>query len=179
MSRKAGRKVIMKLLLLQSIILVFGLGGFSVSTPKTSSRSAVAYQAKDSSLLKPTDVAYTESMEVAQFLNGKGINVKSVHGSKLNGFFRGLNKAAFFKTEKGVVEVIFFPEQMGAERVQVREQRKAGRYLYSFEGQPDPNPPGDTIDAGRPMYFLMHRSWFIVLSSKELHDALQRALAEG
>ena len=118
-------------------------------------------------------------MEVAQFLNGKGINVKSVHGSKLNGFFRGLNKAAFFKTEKGVVEVIFFPEQMGAERVKVREQRKAGRYLYFFEGQPDPNPPGDTIDAGRPMYFLMHRSWFIVVSSKELHDALRRALAEG
>lgn len=179
MSRKAGRRVIMKLLLLQSIILVFGLGGFSVSAPKTFSCSAVAYQAKDSSLLKPTDVAHTEAMEVAQFLNGKGINVKSVHASKLNGFFRGLNKAAFFRTEKGVIEVIFFPEQRGAERVQVREQRKAGRYLYSFEGQPDPNPPGDTIDAGHPMYFLMHRRWFIVLHSKELNDALQPALAEG
>ena len=169
----------MKLLLLCFTILVMGLDAFNVTTPKTSLQSTLAYQSEDSSILKPTDVAYTQAMEFAQFLNGKSINVKSVHGSKLNGFFRGLNKAAFFRTEKGVVEVIFFPEQRGAERVRVRERRKAGRYLYSFEGQPDPNPPGDTIDAGRPIYFLMHRNWFIVLSSKELYDALQRALTEG
>ena len=169
----------MKLLLLCFTVIVVGLGAFNVTTPKTAFQSTLAYQPEDSSILKPTDVAYTQAMEFAQFLNGKGINVKSVHGSKLNGFFRGLNKAAFFRTEKGVVEVIFFPEQRGAGRVRVRERRRAGRYLYSFEGQPDPNPPGDTIDAGRPMYFLMHGSWFIVLRSKELYDTLQRALTEG
>ncbi len=169
----------MKLLLLYFITLIIGLDAYSVTTPNTSAQSITAYQSKDSSILKPTDAASSHAMEFAQFLNGKGVNVKTVHGSKLNGFFRGLNKAAFFRTEKGVVEVIFFPEQRGAERVRVREQRKAGRYLYSFEGQPDPNPPGDTIDAGRPMYFLMYRNWFMVLSSKELYDALQRALTEG
>jgi hypothetical protein len=97
----------------------------------------------------------------------------------LNGFFRGLHKAAFFRTDKGVVEVIFFPEPAGADKIRVTERRREGRYLYTFEGQPHPNPPGDTIDAGRPMYFLMHRNWFIVLSGKELYEALQRALTEG
>ena len=97
----------MKSLLLFTV-LVIGLDALRVMLPKTPSRSTVAYQPEDSSILKPTDVAYRQAMEFAQFLNGKGINVKSVHGSKLNGFFRGLNKAAFCRTEKGVVEIIFF-----------------------------------------------------------------------
>lgn len=169
----------MKVLLLYFTVIVVDPGAFNVMTSKAPFQSTLAHQAEDSSILKPTDVAHTQAIGFAQFLNAKGINVKSVHGSKLNGFFRGLNKAAFFRTEKGVIEVIFFPEERGAEKVRLRERRKAGRYLYSFEGQPDPNPPGDTIDAARPMYFLMHRNWFIVLRSKELYDALQRALTEG
>jgi hypothetical protein len=133
----------------------------------------------DVSLLKPADVAYAEAMEFARFLNGKGINVKSVHASKFNGFFQGIKKAAFFRTDKGVVEVIFFPDAKGAERIRVTEQRKPGRYLYSFEGQPHPNPPGDTIDSQRPIYFLIHLNWFIVPESKEFYDALKGALKEG
>lgn len=153
-------------------------GAFAAASPTNSARAPVAYQAKDSSILKPTDAAYAEAMELAQFLNSKGIIVKSVHSSKLNGFFRGLNKAAFFRTEKGVVEVIFFPAPTGAEKIRVTVQRREGRYLYSFAGQPHPNPPGDTIDASRPMYFLTHRKWFIVLSSEELYSALNQALRE-
>jgi hypothetical protein len=167
----------MKLLLSYCIMLVICFDVSGAASLKTSSASIVAYQSKDSSILKPADVAYAEAMEFARFLSGRGIVVKSVHGSKLNGFFQGLKKAAFFRTDKGVVEVVFFPEPKGAEMVRVKEQRRAGRYLYSFEGQPHPNPPGDTIDAGRPMYFLMHRNWFIVSGSEELYGALGRALA--
>jgi hypothetical protein len=158
------------------LVMCFDLVG--VASTKSSSPATVVCQAQDSSILKPTDVAYAEAMEFAQFLNGKGINVKSVHRSKLESFFRGLEKAAFFRTDKGIVEVIFFSEPTGAERVRVKEQLRAGRYLYSFEGQPHPNPPGDTFDANRPMYFLMHRNWFIVADSEELSDALKRALIE-
>jgi hypothetical protein len=169
----------MRLHLLLCTILALCLGGFAVASHVSSSRTMIAYQAKDGSILKPTNTSYKEAMEFAQFLEDKGIIVKSVHGSKLNGFFQGLEKAAFFRTDKGIIEVIFFPEPRGAVKVRVREQRRAGRYLYSFEGQPHPNPPGDTIDAGRPMYFLMHRNWFMVTDSEELHDALKLALTEG
>ncbi len=156
----------------------FEAGG-SVLPSEAYSYLPQASKSQDVSLLKPGHVAYADAMEFARFLGDKGINVKSVHGSKLESFFRGVEKAAFFRTDKGVVEVIFFPSSTGAESVQVTEQRKNGRYLYSFRGQPRPNPPGDTIDAGRPMFFLMRRNWFIVRSSKELYDALQRALTEG
>ncbi|HEY0079566.1 MAG TPA: hypothetical protein VGB73_13215 [Pyrinomonadaceae bacterium] len=169
----------MKLRLFYSTILVVCFGTLVATSAGNSSPVSVAYQSKDSSILKPTDVAYAEAMKFAQFLNSKGITVQSVHGSKLNGFFRGLNKAAFFRTDKGVVEVIFFPEPTGAEKVRVTEQRREGRYHYSFEGQPEPNSHGDRIDAGRPMYFHMHRNWFIVLSSEGLYDALRRALTKN
>jgi hypothetical protein len=163
----------MRLLLLYLTIFAICFGGSGVASPKPPP------QAKDSSLLRPTDGAYAEALEFTQFLHGKGITVKSVHRSKLESFFKGIEKAAFFRTDKGIVEVIFFPDPAGAEKVQVTERRRAGRYLYSFEGQPQPNPPGDTFDSNRPMYFLMHRNWFIVPDSKEFYDALKGTLKEG
>jgi len=169
----------MKLLLLYFSLLAMCFGTFGTSSPKIPSLATVACQSEDGSLLKPTDVAYTEAMGFARFLDGKGIVVKSIHGSKLNGLFQGLEKAAFFRTDKGIVEVIFFPDPRGAETFQVTEQRRAERYLYSFEGLPQPNPPGNTFDSNRPMYFLMHRNWFIVPDGKEFYDALKVALKEG
>ena len=168
----------MKLLLLYFTIPAMCFGAFGTASPKTPSLATGAYQSEDRSLLKPTDVAYAEAMGFARFLNGKGIVVKSVHGSKLNGLFQGLEKAAFFRTELGVVEVIFFPKPAGAEGVRVTEQRREGRYIYSFEGLPHPNA-GDGIDASRQMYFLTRGDWFIVIDKEELYDVLKRALVEG
>ena len=73
-------------------------------------------------------------MKFAQFLNSKGVTVQSVHSSKLNGFFRGLKKAAFFRTDKGVVEVIFFPEPAGAEGVRATERRRGGGISTPLRG---------------------------------------------
>lgn len=161
-----------------TIVLGFVIVG-TVLPQKALNHLSQAGQSEDVSLLKPTDVAYADAMDFARFLEDKGIKVKSVHGSKFNGFFRGIRKAAFLRTDKGIVEVIFFPDPTGAEKIQVTEQRQPGRYLYSFQGQPHPNPPGDTIDSNRPMYFLMHRNWFIVPDGKKFYDALKDALKQG
>jgi hypothetical protein len=155
-------------------VLGFEAVGHAKEVPSNLSQAS---QSQDGSLLKPEHRAYMDAMEFALFLNQRGINVKSVHRSKLESLFPGIEKAAFFKTEKGVVEVIFFPDPRGAESVTVTEQRKAGRYLYSFEGQPNPKLD-DAFDSSRPMYFLMHRNWFIVLDSDELYDAVKSALKE-
>jgi hypothetical protein len=158
--------------------LCFEVGG-SLPARKTFSHLPQASQSQDISLLKPEHIAYADAMEFARFLNDRGITVESVHRSKLEGFFRAVDKAAFFRTDRGVVEVIFFPDPGGAETIQVTEQPGSGRYLYSFQGQPNPNPPGDRFDSNRPMYFLKHRNWFIVLTNEELYDELQRILMEG
>jgi hypothetical protein len=123
--------------------------------------------------MKPDDPDYGDAMEFACWLNEKGIKFLSLHRSKLNGMWPGLTKAAFFKTEMGVVEVIFFPEPVGAENVIVTERRADGRYLYSFSGYP---ALVGGFDGNQPMYFLMHRNWFIVPGKEELYQALKRAL---
>jgi hypothetical protein len=134
---------------------------------------------KDSSLLRPSDAAYAEAMEFARFLEGQRLRVESVHRSKLESFFQGINKAAFFKTKRGVIQVIFFPEANGAEKVRATEQRDNGRYIYRFRGQPHPHPPGDTIDSARPIYFVMHGGWFIVTGDQKLANALKSGLAHA
>lgn|SRR2546425_3611971 len=136
---------------------------------------AVAAQARgsrDASLLRHSDIAYADATQFARFLNQHGITVKSIHRSKLESFFRGVNKAAFFKTNRGVLDVIFFPDN-GAERVSATEHREDKRYIYSFRGQPQPNPPGDTFNSGGPMYFITHGGWFIVAFDERASNAVK------
>lgn len=135
-------------------------------------------QSEDVSLLPSTDVAYADAARFAQFLDEHNFKVQSVHASKLNGFFRGVKRAAYFKTAKGVVEVIFFPDKTGAEKISVTEQRKDKRYIYSFEGQPQPNPPGDMFNSSQPVYFIMRGNLFIVTFDKELSKELKSALGK-
>ena len=130
----------------------------------------------DDSLLRPSHPAYADAMEFARFLNEHNIAVKSIHNSKLNGFFRGLPKAAFLRTDKGILEVIFFPDN-GAEKVSVTERRDNNRYIYSFRGQPHPNPPRDIYNSARPVYFIMHGGWFVVTYNEEASTAVKSAFS--
>ncbi|SRR5258706_5637879 len=140
---------------------------------------AVAAQSRDASLLRRSDIAYTDATEFASFLNQHGITVRSIHRSKLESFFRGVNKAAFFKTDRGILEVIFFPDNE-AKSVSATEHRENKRYIYSFRGQPQPNPLGDTFNSARPMYFITHSSWFIVAFDERTSNTVKSLfLANG
>jgi hypothetical protein len=111
----------MFLLLCISIVLGFEAVG---QVQEVSSPPSQVKQSHDGSLMQPGHPAYVDAMEFALFLNQSGINVQSVHKSKLESLFPGIEKAAFFRTDKGVVEVIFFPDPRGAENISVTEQRK-------------------------------------------------------
>jgi len=103
--------------------------------------------------------------------------LKSIHKSKLEGFFRGTTKAAVFKTEKGAFEIIFFPESGQAEKIKSNEKRDGKRYIYSFEGQPEPNPPLDIMNAAYPVRFIAKGNWFVVVyNNEELAETLQKIL---
>ncbi|MDQ4122752.1 MAG: hypothetical protein M3209_15045 [Acidobacteriota bacterium] len=140
--------------------------------------AAQTRQSEDVLLLRSTDVAYADAAKFAQFLSDHNFKVQSIHASKLNGFFRGVERAAYFKTDRGIVEVIFFPDATGAEKISVTEQRKDKRYIYSFEGQPQPNPPGDTFNSSQPMYFIIRGNLFIVIFDEQLSRALKSALVK-
>ena len=139
-----------------------------------------AAQIQDVSLLRPADIAYQDAAKFAQFLKAKGVEVRSIHRSTLEGFFKGMGKAAFFRTDKGIVEVIFFPGPLDAEKVSItysRNDSKAVPHRYKVEGQPVHGE--GVIHAAYPVYFTLHRSWYIVTSDAEMDATLKRSLGQS
>jgi len=127
--------------------------------------------AADTSLMKPTDVAYSDAQAFAARLREQGFEVTSIHRSKLEGFFLGVNKATFLRMRKGVIEVILFPDGEAARRIQVDLARKGDRYIYTFRGQPQPRP-SDSMDSAYPLFFIARGNAFIVTDNSELATAL-------
>lgn len=136
--------------------------------------------AQDVSLLQPADIAYQNAAEFARLLKAEGVEVRSIHRSTLEGFFKGIGNAAFFRTDKGIVEVIFFPGPLDAEKVTITYSRNAAKgipHKYKVAGQPAHGE--GVIYATAPLYFTLHKSWYIVTSDTELDSALKRSLGQS
>ena len=141
-----------------------------MSGPETvSAQYGQTERADDTSLLKPTDVAYLDAQAFAARLRQQGFEVNSIHRSKLEGFL-GVNKAAFFRMGKDVIEVIFFPDAEAASCIQVDLRREGDRYIYAFRGQPQPRPT-DAMNSAYPMYFIAQGNAFIVTNNSKLATA--------
>ena len=158
-------------------LLLFCL--IAITYPTTMSRLAtVSAQraqtepAADTSLMKDTDVAYSDAQAFAARLREQGFEVTSIHRSKLEGFFLGVNKAAFFRMGKGIIEVIFFPDAEAAGRIKVDLRCEGDRYIYTFRGQPQPRPTGDAMNSAYPMFFIDRGNAFIVTNNSHLATAL-------
>ena len=134
----------MKTLLLFCLIAVTFPAAMS-RLAAVSSQQAQTEPADDTSLMKATDVAYSDAQAFAARLREQGFEVASIHRSKLEGFFLGINEAAFFRMGKGVIEVIFFPDAEAARRIQVDLRRDGNHYIYTFRGQPQPRPTTDAM----------------------------------
>ena len=132
---------------------------------------------EDISLLKPGHISYADAVNAAGRFEAAGLKINTIHQSKLQGFFRDIWKAAVYKTDKGAFEIIFFPEPGQAEKIRAKEAREGKRYIYSFEGQPHPNPPGDVFNAAYPMRFIMTDNLFVVIhDNEELYEILKKIL---
>jgi hypothetical protein len=134
-----------------------------------------AQPAADSSLMKPTDIAYSDALAFAALLREQGFEVTSIHRSKLGGLFEGVDKAAFFRMGKRAIDVIFLSGDEAARRIQVDLKRDAGRYIYTFRGLPGPG--GGGMDSQYPIYFVTHRKAFIFTDDRQLAERLKTRLA--
>ena len=140
----------------------------------TVSLHAQKTESDDISILRPGDRAYAEATNTAALIEGRGLHINSIHKSKLEGFFRGVWNAAVYKTDKGIFQIIFFPEPKQAEKITVKEVRDGKRFIYSFEGQPEPDPPRDVMNAGYKNFFIMKDKLFIVVGEDEkLYETLK------
>ncbi|HUE83679.1 MAG TPA: hypothetical protein VMM84_16380 [Pyrinomonadaceae bacterium] len=114
--------------------------------------------------MQPSDAAYVEAREFAEILRDRGIDVHSIHRSKLEGLFGHSDRAAFFRTDRGIVEVIFLSGFEGADAVRVNKRRMKERYLNSFRGHET-----------QPFYFVNRRDKFIVTRSNQLANEIELA----
>lgn len=118
--------------------------------------------------------------EFVRFLEGVGIRVDEVLRSKQEGLFTGVTRAAFVRTTCGVVEVVVLPTGSEAERVTITYSRNEGpkvRHRYLLHG-PRLGQAGRMVDAAYPLYFTLHRNWFIRTIEPGLDDAIKRALGQ-
>jgi hypothetical protein len=118
--------------------------------------------------------------EFVQFLQSAGLQVQSVQRSHLEAMFNGVSKTAFITTDRGIIEVVFFPGPTDAEQLTItysRASSQAVRHRYRIQGWP-PNGDGTTIDAAYPLYFTLHKNLFIQTLEPELEGLLKRALGQ-
>src|SRR4028118_2168733 len=93
-----------------ALYLILGVISLMVSScafqNKTVTTSLPTPQKANVSYLIADDLNFAK--DFAQSLNDAGWTIQEVRHSKFNSFFVDSNKAVFIKTDKGVVEAVFF-----------------------------------------------------------------------
>ena len=136
-------------------------------------------QIEDVSILQPGDIAYAEAMEFGRFLSAHGLTVESLHRSKLESMFRRVEKAAFIKTDKGIVQVVFFPAPADAEKIKITYSKNVAETVpHKYVIEQPITADSQTIESAYPMYFTLHINWFIETSECGLDAILKRSLGQ-
>lgn len=128
----------------------------------------------------PAELSYVR--DFVRFLQKAGLVVQKVQRSHLESEFKDVTKAAFITTNKGVVEVVFFPGITDAEKIRVTQydlytSEPVVPHKYKIEGQPI-NGDGGPIHATHPLYFTTYKNWFIETTKCELDALIKGALSQ-
>jgi hypothetical protein len=157
--------------------LVIFIGLFTSKKHCVEGRNVSAQQS-DTTQSIPSELSH--SIEFVQFLQKAGVKVEQVLRSKLEGFLGNENKAAFIRTDKGVVQVVIFPGEQDAERVTVTYSKSSHQnvpHIYVINGEVI-NGRRETINAAYPIYITLHKKWLIDTSVCELDETIKRALGQ-
>ena len=84
--------------------------------------------------LTTTDPAYSDALKLERTLAASGVTVRCICASKMPSFFPEQEGAAWFHTVYGVFDALFFRNSDDPRAIQVTEQHRGARFLYSFPG---------------------------------------------
>jgi hypothetical protein len=126
-------------------------------------------------LLRPTDPAYEDAMDLASALGSHGIIVKCVLPSKWTAIFEGQLGAALFRTDYGDFEALFLPKGQNFDSLISTERHENGRFLYTLDGY-SRNASPHSIDSKFPMYFVNHANALFLTWHSELPQKLLKSL---
>ena len=117
---------------------------------------------------------YRDAVVLSELLSKNGVLVKCILGSTMEGTFEDQRGAAVYRTVHGSFEVLFLPQTRTFDRLRIIEQHNGDRYLYRFQGPPQPWP-ANLIDSAFRIYFVKDRNLlFVVDENAELASILQK-----
>ena len=127
-------------------------------------------QGRDVSPIVPPQVSYANGF--VQRLSDGGLWIQKVALSKYNGGYFGPTKAVWVKTDKGILEAVFFDKPAELDRIQLQKEEtgnpKTHKYTVTL-----PDGQTATWDMGHAsVYFIKYRDTLIITRDGELNEAL-------
>jgi hypothetical protein len=131
-------------------------------------------------LLRPSDPAYADAIELAGTLQNHGFTIQCVLPSKFAQFLPRQTGAALFRTTMGDFETLFRPKEQSFDDVFISEGRDVNlpswsSYHYIFRD------PQDRIVRdlwGRETFFVRHHNILFVISQKNSVGPLAEAVQQ-
>jgi hypothetical protein len=125
----------------------------------------------------PASFQYAE--DFVRILERAGLTVRRLERSHLEGMFDQVDRAVFIVTDRGVIEAAFFPGPADAEKLTISYNRDGAvnRHHYRVQGWPAEFDE-QLIDSTYPIYFTLHKNWFIQTLEAELEDTIKNALGQ-
>lgn len=122
---------------------------------------------------------FKEVEPFVRFLEQHGLTVSEVEHSDLS-MIVGAKASASVGTERGQFDIMIFPRPNDAERIRVTYSRgsKGSHHVYQINDLSGRQPPRIT-EVDHPLYFTMHRNWFVVTPSAVLDEWLKAKLGQS
>ena len=135
-------------------------------------RAAPSLQGQDVSHLVPPALSFANGF--VQTLSDSGWSIERVGLSIYNGGMAGTTKAAWIKTDKGVLEVLFYETSAEVEKIQLKENDDSTPSYHKYTVR-WPNTDRLSGFEGRlPVYFTKYRTMLIMSYDRSLADALNK-----
>jgi hypothetical protein len=135
-------------------------------------RSAPSLQGQDVSHLVPPALSFANSF--VQTLSDSGWSIERVGLSIYNGGMAGTTRAAWIKTDKGVLEVLFYETSGEVEKIQLKETDDSTPNYHKYTVRWPNTDRANGFEGRLPVYFTKYRTMLIISYDRSLADALNK-----
>jgi hypothetical protein len=129
-------------------------------------------QISDVSHLVPDQISYARGF--VQHLSDAGLSVQKVALSKYNGGFFGPTKAVWIKTDKGILEVVFFDTPADLDAIQLHGEESVDpnyhKYTITLVNK------NESIEGRLPVWFTKYQDALIITYDSEFNKTLNLLL---
>ena len=135
--------------------------------------AASSASGQDVSHLVPARLSFATSF--IQYLSDGGWKVRDVRDSIYNGgIIPETKRAAWIKTDQGILEALFFEKQADLEKIRIVEEPGSNASYHKYTVTTATSTQG--MEGRLPVYFTKYRNALIVTYDRKLTERLMRLL---